>query len=42
MIDTCIYDPYDQCCHECPNCPRYEPTDEPDIDFIRDMMNERE
>lgn len=28
MYDKCIYDPFDQCFHECENCPQYRPDDE--------------
>ncbi len=23
MFDVCMYDPFDQCFGECPDCPRY-------------------
>ena len=39
-MDRCIYDPYDDCHHDCPTCP--QATEEPDIDYLRDAMNERE
>lgn len=40
MIDTCIYAPYDQCFHDCPNCPRA--CEEEDADMVRDIYSERE
>lgn len=39
--DFCIYDQFEECCHECKNCPQAD-VSEPDWDLIRDIYNERE
>ena len=39
MTDTCIYDMFCDCSHDCPNCPQCD-RDEPDPDDIRDMERE--
>ena len=41
MYDTCIYDSFDQCTHDCPDCPRRE-TEEPDLDYMRELARERD
>ncbi|MGN1119411.1 MAG: hypothetical protein ACI4Q4_03565 [Oscillospiraceae bacterium] len=33
MIDKCIYDSYEQCFHECEDCPQYRGSDEDDGGF---------
>lgn len=40
-MDSCIYDFFEQCFHDCENCPRMDKP-EPDIDFMRDLELERE
>lgn len=37
--DTCIYDIFSDCSHDCPNCPRTQ--EEPDPDYMREMERER-
>lgn len=37
---SCVYDPYEQCCGGCPDCPRYQP--EPDPDEMYEEMRDRE
>lgn len=41
MTDRCIYDQYDDCAHDCPNCPRSE-REQNDADRLYDEMKERE
>ena len=41
MNDTCIYDRWEDCSHDCPNCPRCT-DNEPDPDEMRDNFNDRE
>ena len=44
-MDACMKDPYEQCFHDCEDCPRCE-REEPDPDALyeayRDMMLEKE
>ena len=40
MNDTCIKDLFDQCFHDCPNCPQCK-KDEADWDFLREIEEER-
>lgn len=42
FMNTCMYDPYDQCFGDCPNCPRANYEDNYDTDLERDLYNERE
>lgn len=37
--DYCIHDRFEQCFHDCENCPRAD-ISEPDTDFIYDMIKE--
>ena len=39
MYDKCMKDPFDQCFHDCPNCPQCE-NDEADWDFLREIERE--
>ena len=39
-MDSCIYDIFDQCFHDCDNCPKSE-VEEPDWDLIRDIEKDR-
>lgn len=39
-MNACIYDPYDQCYENCPDCPRYRPESDPDEMY--EEMRERE
>ena len=41
MHDTCMYDMFDDCSHDCPNCPRCEDS-EPDFDYISECERERD
>lgn len=43
-MNSCIYDPYDECSHSCPNCPQFEDDgyyDEFDP-YDRDDLDEEE
>ncbi|MGN0622156.1 MAG: hypothetical protein ACI4I9_09845 [Porcipelethomonas sp.] len=35
--DYCIYDRFEQCFHDCKNCPKADKP-EPDWDFMHDIM----
>lgn len=41
MHDTCIYDRFEQCFHNCPTCPQCE-SPEPDYDLLREIERERD
>ena len=44
MYESCMYDIFEQCFHDCPNCPIAQEEPDPDelYERYRDMMNERE
>ncbi|MGN0586890.1 MAG: hypothetical protein ACI4JF_06350 [Oscillospiraceae bacterium] len=40
MYDRCIYDPFDQCFHNCRHCPQYQPREEQEEIYSDDMESE--
>ena len=38
-MDSCTYNPYDQCFHNCHGCIN-EDKPEPDVDLLRDLERE--
>lgn len=38
-MDSCMYDPFDQCFHNCPKCPQKD-KHESDEDYQRDYERE--